>query len=109
MMCSYWLLNSTLGFYIVHEYPSLKQSHPLTYLYLILFSAKWLLAAAIVLGLMFMLCVMLKCVYREQQVIQNNIGVVPVLYIMTIVVSYLVSFYYGVVIMEEIYLYKRSV
>ena len=37
---------------------------------------------------------------------ENTIGAYPVIYIMIIVISYMASLYYGIVIMEDIYLYR---
>eukprot|EP00347_Sterkiella_histriomuscorum_P023316 403335118 len=108
LMCSYWILNSTLGFYIIYEYPSLAQTYPLTWLYLIAFSSKWLLAGIAALGLLVLICIIMKFWYGSELVCQNTIGAFPVMYIMTIVVSYMASLYYGVVIMKEIYLYRQN-
>ena len=72
------------------------------------FSAKWLLTALGTLGVLLSLQLLLKVLCCARSVCHNTIGAFPVLYLLSIIVSYLFSLYYGGLIIREMYFPRTS-
>jgi len=104
VVCGYWLLNSTLGFYLVWQYPSLRDQHPDLWEYFVVFSSKWIWA--LLASILCLLCLMLtlKVCCNAEGVVQNSIGAWPIFYIFVVIVAYMFSLYYGVLILLQLFL-----
>ena len=101
--CSYWILNSTLGVYLISQYPDIAYTHPELYTYLCVFSAKWFLAFLGTIVFVLFLTTCFKVCYRADDVFSNTIGIFPVVYLVLIFVSYMYSFYYGVILLQDVF------
>jgi hypothetical protein len=80
-------------------YPGLSISHPNLYMYISVFSAKWLIAFFVALAMITLVSVVLKYVYRVDHVFSQSIGAFPVVYLFVIFACYMYSLYYGVFIL----------
>lgn len=93
--CSYWMLNSGLGLYMLLTYPGLSQSHPNLYAYISIFSAKWLIAFVAAFTLILIVSLAVKVIYKGQDIYSQSLGAFPIMYLLVIFVSYMGSLYHG--------------
>lgn len=100
---SYWIINSILGVYILLSFPSLNTTHPNLYLYLFVFSGKWIIAFFASLLLLLISCIILKICCHAQDVFSHIIGVFPIMYLIVIITCYFYALYYGIIMLFEIY------
>lgn len=107
--CFFWLLNSALGLYLLTQYPHIHDTHQEIYQYLLYFSSKWIIALFLTLALLLSVQLLMKLCCCAKSVCHNTIGSFPIIYLLTISVSYLFSLYYGILILREIYADNSSI
>ena len=96
-------MNSALGIYMLTEYPHLHETHPNIYRYLLYFSAKWAIACLVAIAFLLSGQLLLKACCCVKEVCHNTIGAFPIIYLLIIFISYMISLYYGVIILLEMF------
>ena len=94
---------SCLGVYILVVYPQLQESHPLIFKYIALFSLKWIIAFIVTLLLLFCSVLIVRLCFQAEETFVQSIGALPIVYFFVILMSYMYSLFYGIIIMKEIY------
>mmetsp|Transcript_8193 Transcript_8193/g.7618 ORF Transcript_8193/g.7618 Transcript_8193/m.7618 type:complete len:146 (+) Transcript_8193:181-618(+) len=97
--CGYWFLNSVFGMYILWSYPELLEEDKDSFIYVTLFSLKWVWSLLITFLLMFLSSCTMRYCCQAQDLYSQMFGLFPLLYLFVIYASYLYSLFYGVSIL----------